>query len=112
MKKILSILALFFAFTFSASAQTESKSQTSETLAKNDVLKVSKVIALEESMKKNLHIIFLKKYDALNANQTLTKEEAKGFSENVDTNLKAALSAEDIKRLKSVTGLYDKLIYK
>jgi hypothetical protein len=113
MKKIISILAIFFAFTFSASAQTESKRQNSETLAKNDVLKVSKVIALEESMKKNLHIIFLKKYDALkNANQTLTKEESKGFSENVDTNLKAALPAEDIKRLQAVTGLYDKLISK
>ena len=63
-------------------------------------------------MKKNLHIIFLKKYDALNANQTLTEEGINGFSKNVDTNLKAALPAEDIKRLKSVSGLYDKLIYK
>ncbi|WP_395047407.1 hypothetical protein [Flavobacterium sp.] len=112
MKKILSILAIFFAFTFSASAQTESKRQNSETLAKSDVLKTSKVINLGEDMKRNLYIIFLKKYDILNANSKLTQEESKGFSENVDTNLKAALPAEDIKRLQAVTGLYDKLIYK
>jgi len=111
MKRLLSIFVLFFAFTLSASAQTEKKEivQTPEQKAKKDTFELSKTIDVDGDMQAALYQLFLKKHSELEGSK-LSEDGKKELSNIIDMKLKATLADEQIKKLQS-TGLYEKLIH-
>ncbi|WP_395047408.1 hypothetical protein [Flavobacterium sp.] len=116
MKKILLIFALFFIFSFSASAQTEKKGlsiekkeQSIEEKAKMNFTELTSVIALENSaMDSALTQLFVTKHKIL-SREGITEAEKKEVSNQIDAKLRATLNYESIQKLET-KGVYKKLI--
>ena len=110
MKKILIVLLMIFAFSISANAQTETKELTSEGKAKSDLHDLTVAIDTEsDDFRMAIYYLMLKKHQTLSSNDIST-EMKNEFSRTVDAKLKASFNEEQIKQLKEIPGLYDKLI--
>jgi len=106
MKKIFAILALFLAFSFSAKAQNADDVITA---SKADVATLSKVIPVPENSKKAVQSAFYYKHKA-NLQANLTEEQKNDIAVKTEELLTNALGEAQIKKLKSNTELYNKLI--
>lgn len=109
MKKLLSIFVLFFAFTLSASAQTEKRKPTPEENAKQNTFEVSKAIEISADLQASLYKLFVKKHTEL-SKEGITENEKQEVYKTIDAKLKATFSDEQIKKLESTDGLYDRLL--
>lgn len=112
MKKIVSILVLLLAFSINAQAQTEKKAHekiSPEVAAKSDVEACTKVIPSNgiDSYFGDLYRLFLKKHNDMN-NATSVNQK-KEVSKMIEGKLEASFTEEQIKQLKDVPGLYERL---
>jgi hypothetical protein len=112
MKKIISILVLFFALSVGANAQsTDKKSMklAAEAKARENLKDLTYNMDMpSEKVYQDLYDIFLKKQ--MDLAKATTETEKNQISNGVDAKLKALLNENLIGSLKEVDGLYDKLI--
>ena len=113
MKKIVSILVLLLTFSINAQAQTEKKEQEKikpEIAAKADVEALTKVIPSNgtETYFGDLYQLFLKKHNDLNSATTIN--EKKQVSQIIAAKLETSFTEEQIKKIKDVPGLYERLV--
>ena len=112
MKKTLLIFVLFFAFSLSASAQTEKKTiqkeLSIEEKAKQNVESLTTVMDIDNSMSEALNQLFYRKYKML-SKENITVAEKQGISNEIDAKLRATLNDELIQKLIA-KGLYNNLI--
>lgn len=64
MKKLIAVVALFFAFTVSANAQ-DKKSSTSSEAAYKDVAALVQNVTIDENLKKDMYTLMVMKHDEL-----------------------------------------------
>ena len=107
MKKIFSLLVLFFAFSFTMSAQE--KEENPQVQAKQDVLKMSQLLKLDDTLKENLYYLFEMKYTTL-ADRTLSVERKKELSKVVEAKLRATLTGQQMTSLEAEKELYTHII--
>jgi PBP1b-binding outer membrane lipoprotein LpoB len=112
MKKVISVLILFFAFTLSAQAQ-EAKQQVKkspEELAKQDVFEITKAVDTNgnDQFFVDLNNLFIKKHTMLQA--ATSADEKEKISQIIDAKLKATLTPDQL-RILSSTDLYHRLIH-
>lgn len=69
MKKLIAVVALFFAFTVSANAQ-DKKSSNSNEAAQKDVAALIEKITINESLKKDIYTLMVMKHDELSQAKT------------------------------------------
>ncbi len=113
MKKIVSILVLLLAFSINAQAQTEKKEQEKikpEVAAKMDVEDLMKVVPSNgtATYSSDLYQLFLKKHKDIS--KFSDENGKKQISNAVAGKLEASLTEEQISQIKSVPGLYERLI--
>jgi hypothetical protein len=112
MKKVISILVLFLAFSFGAIAQTAvtpSDAVTNiEAKAAADVTLIGKSIELVGPMAYDLNNLFLKKHTDL-SKEGITQAEKEEVYAIIDAKLRATFNADTIAHLKFQAGLYEAL---
>lgn len=106
MKKIFAILALFLAFTFTANAQDAEKIIAA---SQADAATLGKVVTIPQNSKKAVQSAFYYKHKA-NLQENLTAEQKNDIAIKTEELLTKALGEAQIKKLKSNTELYNKLI--
>jgi hypothetical protein len=111
MKKLLSLFVLFFAFSLTASAQTERKNQSPESNAKQDLYELTKVIDVStpENLFMDLNGLFVTKHNML-AKEGITENDKKEVARIIDAKLRATLKDDQIKKLES-SGIYERLTH-
>jgi type I site-specific restriction endonuclease len=113
MKKIISIVVLFFAFSIGANAQStpskKSIKQELETKARKNLADLSQNMDIpSEKVYDELYKVFLKKHTDLATAKT--EGDKTQISNQVDASLKQLLNENLVNGLKEIEGLYDKLI--
>ena len=106
MKKVISVVVLFFAFTLGAAAQ-DLKVNTDEA-AKKDVAALLSKITVSENLKKDLYTLMVMKHEAL-ANPKLTAAEKENISKIFENKLMAGLTEEQRKQLSSDSELFQRM---
>ena len=113
MKKIIVIASLFLAFSFNANAQQAAKAKsaqieaiTPESISK-DITDLSKVVTMDESLKKDLTSLLYMRMDALNG--VKTEDEKKAIFERYGRKFSAGFTPEQLSQFKSNKDLYQKL---
>jgi hypothetical protein len=106
MKKVISVVVLFFAFTLGAAAQ-DLKVNTDEA-AKKDVAALLSKITVSENLKKDLYTLMVMKHEAL-ANPKLTAAEKENISKIFENKLMAGLTEEQRKELAKYPSVMKQL---
>lgn len=109
MKRIITLLVLFFAFSINASAQD--KSVEPEMSAKKDLELLTTVITVENDMHMPFYNLFLKKHKAL-AEPGITQAKREEISNIIDAKLKASLTNDQVASLEKNQEAYYQLIAK
>ncbi len=110
MKNIFTLIIMFFAFSVSVNAQTDKREMSPQAKAKSDLHDLSQAINTgSDDMNMAVYALFLKKHETLQGKE-ISADQKREFSNIIDLKLKATFSDEQITKLKSVPGLYDKLI--
>lgn len=108
MKKILSILVLFVAFTINANAQEKEFKKVDEKVeAKANLAALSEVVQLDAKVSQDLFGLFEYKYRNLNEN--LSAERKTELARIIDLKLRATLTSEQMQLIESKQGLLKKL---
>lgn len=107
MKKILTILTFFLAFTIGASAQESQKDPYKA--AQADFTALNAVIPTKK-LERDLTEIFYTKHKTLGSQANITAEEKAQLSSKIETRLSEVLSKEQLKKLKANQQLYTKLL--
>ena len=108
MKKILSILVLFVAFTINANAQEKEFKKVDEKVeAKANLAALSEVVQLDAKVSQDLFGLFEYKYRNLNEN--LSTERKTELARIIDLKLRATLTSEQMQLIESKQGLLKKL---
>lgn len=109
MKRIITLLALFFAFAITASAQD--KSAEFEMNAKKDLELLMSVIPVENNMQMPFFNLFLKKHKDL-ADPNMTDAGRNEISAIIDAKLKASITNDQAVTLEKNKDIYYQLIAK
>lgn len=109
MKNVIKLVILFFAFTLNMNAQTEKKN-TPENAAKTNVFELSKAIEINAEYEKAFFQLFLSKHNQLMADNKISEESKNQIATIIDAKIRATLTGEQIKKIESVPGLYQKLL--
>lgn len=107
MKKILTILAFFLAFSIGASAQESQKDPNKA--AQADFAALNTAIPTKK-LERELTEIFYTKHKTLVSQTNITAEEKAQLSSKIEAKLTEVLSPEQFKKLKSNQQLYKKLL--
>lgn len=108
MKKILSILVLFVAFTINANAQEKGFKKVDEKVeAKSNLAALSQVVQLDAKLSQDLFGLFEYKYRSLNEN--LSADRKVELAKTIEMKLRATLSNEQMQLIESKQGLLHKL---
>jgi len=107
MKKIIALLALFFAFSVNATAQ-ENATQI-EKNAKKDLEALIGVVKLDSNMESAIYKLFIKKHDAMSA-PNMTAERKSEISSIIETKLRASLNGEQTVALEKNRAIWTQLI--
>lgn len=106
MKKVISVVVLFFAFSLSAAAQ-DLKVNTDEA-AKKDVAALLSKITVSENLKKDFYTLMVMKHESL-ANPKLTASEKENISKIFENKLMAALTEDQRKELAKYPSIMKQL---
>lgn len=106
MKKIVTLLVLFFAVTFSANAQQENSIDTS---VKKDVYAVTEYIKITPAKQKDLQKILFDKYRRLE-DKTLSDERKNLIAESTLRKIKSIFDSTEIQKLEANPELLNRLI--
>lgn len=113
MKKILSILFVVFAFSFTANAQTDKVKQeiTINAKAKENLKELSRVIDFtnNESLFNGLNQLFINKHTAF-SKEGITVREKQEISAQIAQKITASFSNEELNKIKQAPGLFERLI--
>ena len=107
MKKLLSALVLFLAFTINASAQETFKKVDEKVEAKTNLAAISEVVQLDATTSENLFRLFEYKYRNLNEN--LSAERKVELAKIIELKLRATLTEQQMQSIESKPGLLKKL---
>ena len=110
MKKIIILIILISAFSVNVNAQTEKKQFTAEDAAKSNVFELSKAVEINADYEKAFYNLFLGKHTQLMSDSKISEADKKQISNIIDAKIRATLTDEQIKKIESVPGLYQKLI--
>jgi uncharacterized protein (DUF305 family) len=106
MKKVISVVVLFFAFTLGATAQ-DLKVNADEA-AKKDVAVLLSKITVSENLKKDFYTLMVMKHEAL-AKPKLTAAEKENISKIFENKLMAALTEDQRKELAKYPSIMKQL---
>jgi hypothetical protein len=106
MKKVISVVVLFFAFTLNSAAQD--LKVNSDEAAKKDIAALLSKITVTENLKKDLYSLMVMKHDAL-ANPKLTVAEKENISKIFETKLMAGLTEDQRKELAKYPSIMKQL---
>jgi len=106
MKKVISLVVVFFAFVLNASA--EDMKMSSDEAAKKDIAALVSKVTVAENLKKDLYSLMVMKHDAL-ANPKLTPAEKENISKIFENKLMAGLSEEQRKELAKYPSILKQL---
>lgn len=108
MKKILSILVLFVAFTINANAQEKGFKKVDEKVeAKANLAALSEVVQLDTKVSQDLFGLF--EYKHRNLNENLSAERKVELAKIIELKLRATLTSEQMQAIESKQGLLKKL---
>lgn len=107
MKKLLSALVLFLAFTINASAQETFKKVDEKVEAKTNLAAISEVVQLDATTSENLFRLFEYKYRHLNEN--LSAERKVELAKIIELKLRATLTEQQMQSIEKKPGLLKKL---
>lgn len=107
MKKIVLLLALFFAFTINMSAQE--KEETPQVQAKNNTVKITQMLKLDDTYRDSLYQLLEMKYTTM-ADKTLPAERKKEFSKIMEAKLRATFTNEQMAKLEAEKDFFNQLI--
>ena len=108
MRKLIAVVALFFAFTISTQAQEAKKEANPQALAKQEAHKLQDFLALDGEKTKNFYRLFENKHKR--AQQMETAEEKAKLRTIIQAKIDASLDADQLQRLKANTELYEDLL--
>jgi len=106
MKKVISIVVLFFAYTLNSAAQD--LKMNADEAAKKDIAALISKITITENLKKDLYTLMVMKHEAL-ANPKLTATEKENISKIFENKLMAGLTEEQRKQLSSDSELFQRM---
>ena len=106
MKKVISIVVLFFAFTLNSAAQD--LKMNADEAAKKDIAALISKITITENLKKDLYTLMVMKHEAL-ANPKLTATEKENISKIFENKLMAGLTEEQRKELAKYPSVMKQL---
>ncbi len=108
MKKLIAVVALFFAFTVSANAQDKKNVDSSEA-AKKDVAALIEKITITENLKKDFYTMMVMKHDELA--QAKTKAEKDNISTFYERKVMGGLDKEQRQTLTNNPALLKQLTH-
>lgn len=108
MKKIITLFVLFFAFSFSASAQ-ENKQDLVPTLAKKDTHALVKYLQLEGQITEDFNRLFIYKHKLLASD--ISKEKREALSITITKKIEATLSPDQFATLNKNPELLKQLTH-
>jgi len=106
MKKLLAVIALFFAFTIGASAQETQKGDIFQ-LAKKDATELTSVLKLDSEVSERVYQIFIHKHKSLAVNPS--DEEKKDLFGRIRKEIKGLLKQEQLVLLEQNSKVFNKL---
>jgi len=113
MKKSIALFLLFFAFSFSANAQSDEAKRevTIHAKAKSDLKDLVNVVNIsnDNDLFSGIHKLFMSKHEQF-AKAEITVEEKAAISKNIQEKLIGSLTAEQYKAIADQPGLLKKLI--
>ncbi len=107
MKKLLSALVLFLAFTINASAQETFKKVDEKVEAKKNLAALSEIVPVQGTLSEDLFRLFEYKYRNLNEN--LSAERKADLTKIIEAKLRATLTSEQMQSIENKPGLLKKL---
>lgn len=110
MKKIIATLTLMLAFTITANAQKKEVVLTSHEKAIKETTELTKSLSLNEKQNATIASILEQKHQTLE-NKDLSDERKTALSQAVDAQIKATLTADQIKKLEKNTDLHAKVTH-
>ncbi len=107
MKKIIALLALFFAFSVNATAQDNSFQI--EKNAKNDLEKLMTVITVENDMQMTFFNLFKKKHEGM-SDANATEASRREISAVIEAKLRATLTPQQMASLEKNKAAFTQLV--
>jgi len=108
MKKLIALLTLFMAFSFSANAQENKKAQIGDA-AKADVATLNAAVGLTETQQKDFLRLFAMKNMRL-SDPNVTDQNRAEMAKVVTGKIRASLDSEQIAKLDADPTVIDKLV--
>lgn len=110
MKKIYTILFMFFAFAMNCNAQTAKKVQTAPEKAKMNLYDLTISMDIDsDQTRMSLYDMFVQKHTNLEK-EGITAAEKQAIYNDIDGKLKATFTEQQILDLKARPGLYESFI--
>lgn len=106
MKKLIAVIALFFAFTIGAFAQESN----AETLAKKDATELTSVLKLNNEVSERVYQIFITKHKTLALNPS--EDDKKVLFKNIRKEIKDMLTHEQLVLLENNSKVFNNLTLK
>jgi hypothetical protein len=106
MKKVFAVIALFFAFTLSATAQ-DSKQKDPIVLAKNELIALMKVVEIDNTLSTAINSLLLYKHETVLKSPEMKEE----LAATIDGKLKGTFTPEQYSKIKKNKVLYKDLLY-
>lgn len=106
MKNLITVIALFFAFTIGAFAQ-DSKKEDPKVSAKKELQSLSKVIEIDNSIALALNDLLIYKHETVNR----FPEKKEEVAATIESKLKSTFTAEQFLKIKNNKTLFEDLIY-
>lgn len=108
MRKLIAIVALFFAFTVSTQAQEAKKEANPQALAKEEAHKLQEFLALDGVKTEDFYRLFETKH--MRSQDMKTAEDKAQLKTIIAAKIDASLDADQLQRLKANTKLYEDLL--